>query len=61
MTIEELQGKLEGTLVANQVVEGVQWLAREDIRLLTPIEREGSFTYELRTRAAPPARRARAV
>ncbi|MBA3965065.1 MAG: TIR domain-containing protein, partial [Nitrospirales bacterium] len=39
MTAEELRAKLEGSLAVGEVMEAVQWLGREDIRLLTPTER----------------------
>ncbi len=47
VTVEQLQGKLEGTLGAKEIVEVVQWLAREDIRLVTSLERDETVSYEL--------------
>jgi hypothetical protein len=47
MTIEQLQDKLKGTLATEHVVEAVQWLAREDIRLVTSLERDETVSYEV--------------
>ena len=43
----DLTAKLEGNLTAEAVEEAVNWLARGDVRLITPGEREAAKGYEL--------------
>lgn len=47
LTLAELQAKLKETVAADDVEEAVQWLARGDVRLITPQERQGVIGYEL--------------
>gem|GEM_PF-637244 len=47
LTKIELANKLKDTLSADEVTEATQWLARGDVRLVTPQEREGVVGYEL--------------
>ena len=47
LSLEKLQGKLKGDISALEVQEAVTWLARPDVRLITPLEREGKTGYEL--------------
>ncbi|NJO50249.1 MAG: hypothetical protein HC840_13325, partial [Leptolyngbyaceae cyanobacterium RM2_2_4] len=47
LSVNELVAKLKDTVSADEVAEAVKWLARGDVRLITPQEREGVVGYEL--------------
>jgi len=47
LSTADLTTKLEGSLTAEAVEEAVGWLARGDVRLITPGEREAAMGYEL--------------
>jgi hypothetical protein len=47
MTLEQIKTRIAGTMASDAVEDLVRWLAREDIRLLTPIERDDTVEYEL--------------
>ncbi len=47
LTVEELQEKLKDTVRPKEVAEAIVWLARGDVRLISPIEQEGITGYEL--------------
>lgn len=47
LTVQELQAKLKGTINPNAVEEAATWLARGDVRLITPVNRERTTAYEL--------------
>ena len=47
MTLSEVTTKLRDTVAAEEVAEAMQWLARGDVRLITPQERQGVIGYEL--------------
>ena len=47
LSTADLTAKLEGNLTAEAVEEAVGWLARGDVRLITPGEREAAQGYEL--------------
>ncbi|MBD1997693.1 ATP-binding protein [Leptolyngbya sp. FACHB-541] len=47
LAVNELVTKLKDTVSADEVAEAVRWLARGDVRLITPQEREGVVGYEL--------------
>ncbi|MCG8367724.1 MAG: hypothetical protein MJA27_30865, partial [Pseudanabaenales cyanobacterium] len=44
LTIADLQTQLKGSLKPNDVTEAVTWLARGDVRLITPTERASEST-----------------
>jgi hypothetical protein len=46
-TIAALQAKLNGDVPAAAVEEATTWLARSDVRLITPIEQHQTTGYEL--------------
>ena len=46
-TIAQLQNKLQASLSRTEVAEATHWLARGDVRLLTPFEEEDGTHYEL--------------
>jgi hemoglobin-like flavoprotein len=47
LTVAELQTKLQGTAKPDEIQEAVTWLARSDVRLITPQDKSGSLGYEL--------------
>ncbi|AFY57832.1 NACHT domain protein [Rivularia sp. PCC 7116] len=47
LSLAELQSKLKGDISAAEVQQAVTWLARGDVRLITPVENEGKTGYEL--------------
>ena len=47
LTTPELKAKLQGSAKAEEVAEAVTWLARGDVRLITPQEKDGEVAYEL--------------
>ncbi|MGB7443221.1 MAG: AAA family ATPase [Coleofasciculaceae cyanobacterium] len=47
LTVEELQAKLKDSLKGKEVEEAAVWLARGDVRLISPVEREEVTGYEL--------------
>jgi hypothetical protein len=57
LTIEQLQEKLAGTVASGDVQEAGAWLARGDVRLVTPITRDGTQGYELAHERLIPALR----
>src|SRR5262249_20673603 len=46
-TVSDLQGKVATTLSGAETQEAIEWLARADVRLVTPSTRNGVVTYEL--------------
>ena len=46
-TIAQLQNKLQASLSRTEVEEATHWLARGDVRLLTPFQEEDATRYEL--------------
>ncbi len=46
-TISHLQNQLQASLSRAEVAEATQWLARGDVRLLTPFQEEDGTHYEL--------------
>ena len=46
LTLADLQTQLKGALAPNDVAEAVTWLARGDVRLITPNERASERTSE---------------
>jgi hypothetical protein len=57
LTCDQLEEKLAGTVAAGDVHEAVRWLARGDVRLVTPITRDGMQGYELAHERLIPALR----
>ena len=57
LSAEEVEKKLAGTVAPAEVREALEWLARGDVRLATPIEREGARGYELAHERLIPALR----
>ncbi|MBP0030301.1 NACHT domain-containing protein [Roseofilum sp. Guam] len=47
LTIAQLQQKLKDTAKPREVYNATIWLARAEVRLLSPVEQEGSQGYEL--------------
>ncbi|MEM9121623.1 MAG: tetratricopeptide repeat protein, partial [Cyanobacteria bacterium P01_F01_bin.56] len=47
LTVTALESELKGTVSAGDVKEAVSWLARGDVRLITPQEQEREIGYEL--------------
>ena len=47
LIVKELQEKLKDTVKPKEVAEAIFWLSRGDVRLISPIEREGITGYEL--------------
>ncbi|MDY6938713.1 MAG: hypothetical protein SWY16_13695, partial [Cyanobacteriota bacterium] len=47
LTVAELQAKLKETAKPQEIAEAVTWLARGDVRLITPQDKEGTVGYEL--------------
>ncbi|MDJ0704010.1 MAG: tetratricopeptide repeat protein [Leptolyngbyaceae cyanobacterium MO_188.B28] len=47
LTIPDLQIKLKGTVKPEEVTEATEWLARGDVRLITPVKQEKGVGYEL--------------
>lgn len=47
LTIEELKAKIAGTTHGREIEDAVDWLARSDVRLITPSRSAGAFVYEL--------------
>ena len=60
LTLDQLREKLAGTVAAGDVHEAVLWLARSDVRLITPIGQHGAQGYELAHERLIPALRRRA-
>jgi YD repeat-containing protein len=57
LTSEQLEEKLAGTVASGEAQEAVTWLARGDVRLVTPITRDGTPGYELAHERLIPALR----
>ena len=57
LTLDQLQGQLSGSVQAADVQEAVSWLARTDIRLVTPSGQAGVEGYELAHESLIPALR----
>jgi YD repeat-containing protein len=57
LTLDQLREKLAGTVAAGDLHEAVTWLARSDVRLITPISRNGAQGYELAHERLIPALR----
>jgi formylglycine-generating enzyme required for sulfatase activity len=57
LTMESLQKKLTGSVSDSEITETVQWLARGDVRLITPNKLEGKLGYELAHERLIPALR----
>ncbi|ELS02769.1 NACHT domain protein, partial [Xenococcus sp. PCC 7305] len=57
LTIEDLQQKMQGTLTASEIREATQWLANPGVRLLTPVQQDGTELYELAHERLIPALR----
>jgi serine/threonine protein kinase len=57
LTISEMKRKLTGTTTPNEIEETIRWLARSDVRLLTPLERNDVQVYELAHERLIPALR----
>jgi len=47
LTVADLQAKLRETMKPDEVEEATTWLARGDVRLITPMEQDGTVGYEL--------------
>ncbi len=47
LSLAELQNKLKEDISAAEVQQAITWLARGDVRLITPVENEGKTGYEL--------------
>ena len=47
LNLEEIKSRLGGTVAPTEVDESVEWLARSDVRLITPTDRDGIQVYEL--------------
>jgi hypothetical protein len=47
LTIDQLQTKMQEQINAAEVTRFVEWLARGDVRLITPIEQDQGVAYEL--------------
>jgi hypothetical protein len=58
--VEEVEKKLAGTMSPEEVQETLEWLARGDVRLATPIERANGKGYELAHERLIPALRRQA-
>ena len=54
---EEIQNRLARTMPFGEVQETLEWLARSDVRLATPVEREDGRGYELAHERLIPALR----
>lgn len=55
LSLDDLQLKLAGTMAEDEIAEAVTWLARGDVRLVTPIQRNDTIGYELaHERLIPP-------
>ena len=54
---EEIEKRLAGTMPLGEVRETLEWLARGDVRLATPVEREDGRGYELAHERLIPALR----
>jgi len=57
LTVDDLTRKLAGTVSTEEVQEAVEWLARSDLRLITPSKRNGAAGYELAHERLIPALR----
>jgi serine/threonine protein kinase len=57
LTISEMKRKLTGTTTPNEIEETIRWLARSDVRLITPLERNDVQVYELAHERLIPALR----
>ena len=42
LTVDDLTRKLAGTIFTEEMQEAVDWLARSDVRLITPSKRNGA-------------------
>jgi hypothetical protein len=60
LTVDQLREKLAGTVATGELHEAVSWLARSDVRLITPVGRNGAQGYELAHERLIPALRRRA-
>ena len=47
LTLADLQTQLQASAKAEDVVEATTWLARSDVRLITPQDKDGTVGYEL--------------
>ena len=47
LTVVDLQTKLKGTVKQEEVTEAAEWLARGDVRLITPVKQKEGVGYEL--------------
>jgi hypothetical protein len=56
-TLGQLEEKLAGTVASSQGHDAVAWLARGDVRLITPMKRDGTQGYELAHERLIPALR----
>lgn len=57
LTCEDVGTKLADTVAAEEIQEAVTWLARSDVRLVTPVKREAAQGYELAHERLIPALR----
>jgi hypothetical protein len=58
LSLKALQEKLSGVVPADEVAEAVSWLARSEVRLVTPVQEKNVTLYELaHERIIPPLRR----
>lgn len=57
LTLNDLKERVKGSIPPAELEEGIEWLARSDIRLVTPMERNGVLVYELAHERLIPALR----
>jgi hypothetical protein len=58
LSVKELKEKLSGIISGDAVEEAALWLARSEVRLITPIQEKTATLYELaHERIIPPLRR----
>ncbi|MHC4399341.1 MAG: nSTAND1 domain-containing NTPase, partial [Planctomycetota bacterium] len=55
LTVDQLRKKLAGRLKGAEVKESVNWLARSDVRLISPSKRDGATGYQLAHETLIPA------
>ncbi len=57
LTLDEVYEKTAGTISPKEIEEAIEWLSRSDVRLITPVERDGTRAYELAHERLIPALR----
>jgi len=57
LTVEQLVDKLENAITRAELEEAADWLARSDVRLITPNQQGGTLVYELAHERLIPALR----